>query len=318
MDHEWERSIPFRPLSLTQATALLEAFRPAIRLHRLLPLTEGKRNTNYYAAASDGSYLLRIFPPKDNSWSKEHRLREQLADKVPMQRLYYIGRHDAIDNQVYAIYEYVSGQTLLEAMLSGFKPDKAFMDQLGSVLAAIHECNYQGIGFLNEHLELTAKLPPLASWYGLFLTDHTRQRLGTELTERVERLIQHNRPILDEMDKYSSLVHGDFRPTNLLVRDGRLVSILDWEFAMAGHGVSDAGQLFRYEEQFSDDLKAAFAQAYNSHAPRQLTVHWEQQGRLRDLANLLQMLGDSNELPAKFRDLILLIRQSICKLEQMP
>ncbi len=30
------------------------------------------------------------------------------------------------------------------------------------------------------------------------------------------------------------LVHSDFNGTNILVRDGRITGVLDWEFAFAG------------------------------------------------------------------------------------
>lgn len=37
------------------------------------------------------------------------------------------------------------------------------------------------------------------------------------------------------------LVHGDFRPANVLVRDGRLAVLLDWELAHLGDPLDDLG-----------------------------------------------------------------------------
>lgn len=316
MDNAWERSIPFVPLGSGQALQVLKTHWPGVRIDRLVPLTEGKRSTNYCVFTSEGRLLLRLHAEEDDSWLKQQRAREALGATVPMQQLLFSGRHAAIGNRTYAVYDYVEGTSLLQAMRDGLKPDLALMRQLAEALAAIHTVRYEAVGFLDVRLKLAEPLPPLREWYGLFLTADARRRLGERLAERIERVVHKRLTVLEELDAGSTLVHGDFRPTNLLVRDGRLVCVLDWEFMMAGHSMSDVGQLFRYEEQFAREQKAAFAEAYNRLASRPLPDGWELYGKLRDLVNLLQMLGEPRELPNKFADLTRLAAASVLAMEE--
>lgn len=38
-----------------------------------------------------------------------------------------------------------------------------------------------------------------------------------------------------------AIVHGDYRPANILIRDGRVSAVLDWEFAHPGDPIEDVG-----------------------------------------------------------------------------
>jgi aminoglycoside phosphotransferase (APT) family kinase protein len=46
---------------------------------------------------------------------------------------------------------------------------------------------------------------------------------------------------LQQAPEELSLVHGDFRPANFLVEDGRITALLDWEMAHLGDAVEDLG-----------------------------------------------------------------------------
>lgn len=316
MDNTWERSIPFYPVDLATASELFRQFDVNAKLETINPLTEGKRNTNYRIHTAVRDYVLRIFPFGDESWLKESKIRIVMQGQVPLQSLLYMDQHERIDNRAFAIYEFVKGQTLLESMLSGYKPNQDIMCQLGEILATIHLIRYEQIGFLNGKLEVAEVLTPLNTWYEYFLNTKVRQRLGINIVKRIERIVIENHNMLREMDHQISLVHGDFRPTNLLISEGRINCVLDWEFAMSGHSIADIGQLFRYDDQFPVVQRNTFAQAYNERSSWELPADWENQGNMRDLVNLLQMLGVEGELPVKFSDLIRLIEGILRKLER--
>lgn len=59
-----------------------------------------------------------------------------------------------------------------------------------------------------------------------------------------------------------SLVHSDLNPKNVLVAPGTLevVAVLDWEFAHAGHPVTDLGNLLRHDRRpaYVDAVLAAY------------------------------------------------------------
>ncbi|WP_336133608.1 phosphotransferase family protein [Natronomonas amylolytica] len=57
------------------------------------------------------------------------------------------------------------------------------------------------------------------------------------LMEEALEWLKHNQPTVDE----TTLVHGDFRVGNMLVDDGTMTGVLDWEFARAGDPLFDIG-----------------------------------------------------------------------------
>lgn len=52
--------------------------------------------------------------------------------------------------------------------------------------------------------------------------------------------LEANRPVAAAR----SIVHGDYRPANILIDDGRVSAVLDWEFAHTGDPVEDVGWYF--------------------------------------------------------------------------
>jgi aminoglycoside phosphotransferase (APT) family kinase protein len=127
--------------------------------------------------------------------------------------------------------------------------------------------------------------------------------MGPETVTRVHRLIRDSRSKLREIDRYQGFIHSDFRPANMLLDKQNRVYIVDWEFPCSGHILGDIGQFFRYRSCFDAEHLVVFEREYNRQAAVTLPPNWYELGRLRDLVNPLQMLGDNNELPSKFQDL---------------
>jgi Ser/Thr protein kinase RdoA (MazF antagonist) len=95
------------------------------------------------------------------------------------------------------------------------------------------------------------------------------------------------------------LVHGDFKPWNLLGRietdrpgrigRWRLTGILDWEFACAGSRLLDFASFLRGEASLPAGYGDAFAGAYLA-AGGTIPADWRRLTRLIDVLNLLQLL----------------------------
>ncbi len=71
------------------------------------------------------------------------------------------------------------------------------------------------------------------------------------------------------------LIHADFRTGNFMVEEGRLVAVLDWEFARYGNPLEDLGWFLarcwrhgRWEREAGGiGSRAAFLDAYEAAAP---------------------------------------------------
>lgn len=87
-------------------------------------------------------------------------------------------------------------------------------------------------------------------------------------------------------DNAVCLVHGDFNPTNILVDNGVVTGILDWEFAHAGSRYMDIGNLLRHTEPaFHDQIEEGLR---DGGVP--LPADWKQRAEAVDLGAHLEFL----------------------------
>ncbi len=125
------------------------------------------------------------------------------------------------------VTEFVDGQPITEPAA----PAAGVLSQLASALAAVHQA---GIGL--------AEAPYLTD-----IRDFSARKLGTwpaspddSLNEAAVRTALSGRwppPVVNR----PRLLHCDFWPGNTLWRDGRLVSVIDWEDALLGDPLADLG-----------------------------------------------------------------------------
>ncbi|MBN1436614.1 MAG: phosphotransferase [Sedimentisphaerales bacterium] len=86
--------------------------------------------------------------------------------------------------------------------------------------------------------------------------------LGSQAVHAITRIfaIEAERPTEDQ--PCGCLVHGDFNPSNILVKDGEVVAILDWEFSHSGGPLMDIANLVRntstdYHQDIRKGLESA-------------------------------------------------------------
>jgi len=85
-------------------------------------------------------------------------------------------------------------------------------------------------------------------------------------------------------------VHADFNASNILIRDGRVAAILDWEFAFAGDALFDFANITRpplgQRAGFAEGLAAGYRAAGGA-----LPEDWPRLARLVDLYNWADFLA---------------------------
>jgi aminoglycoside phosphotransferase (APT) family kinase protein len=106
------------------------------------------------------------------------------------------------------------------------------------------------------------------------------------------------------------LQHADYKSWNLLVRDGRIAAVLDWEFAFAGPRLNDIGIFLRYSERQPPAFEERFVRGYLA-AGGQLPPDWRRLARLQDLISLCWFLEQPVEDLVKIRDVTPLIERTI-------
>ena len=224
-------------------------------------------------------------------------------ESIPVPKIYKVSSHEIIQNREYAIYEYMEGITIGQAINEGYVLNEVFVRDVARYLAQIHSYKFNKVGFLDENLKLKEELFPLSLWYENFMGYRAQKRFGKNIVDKINSVVKENKEILIELDQDIRLVHGDFQGTNILIKDNRLSGILDWEFVMAGHPLADIGQFFRYEEYLNKNLIQVFENEYNKNSTYKLIYDWYKISKLRDLANIIQLMNAKENMPNKYATL---------------
>jgi aminoglycoside phosphotransferase (APT) family kinase protein len=307
LEHDWERTFPFLEIDEDIVNTLFEGVLDGKDIINVIAINEGCRTTNYIIETNDAQskYILKIFFTTEKDHKKEIKLLRKLKENkgIPVPKIYKVSDHEIIENREYAIYEYVEGTSIGQAVDEGYVIKEVFIRDVARALAQMHNYRFNKAGFLDEDLKLKEELPSLTLWYGQFMGEFAQKRLGKNTVEKINRIVNENKKNLIKLDEDIRLVHGDFQGTNILIKDDKLSGILDWEFVMAGHPLADIGQFFRYEEYFNENLIKVFENEYNKHSSYKLIDEWYKVSKLRDLANVIQLLNANKDMPNKYATL---------------
>lgn len=311
MEYDWERTFPFLKIDKSIVTSLFKGILDVDNIINIIPINEGCRTTNYIIETNmqQKKYILKIFFSTEQNYKKEIKLFKRLREDgiITVPKIYRVSNDRIIENKEYAIYEYLEGKTIGQAINEGYELQEEFVRDVAKNLSKIHSYKFSKTGFLDQDLKLEKELPKLVLWYEMFMGINAKRRLGKDIVNKIHQIVKDNEEVLFELDKDVRLVHGDFQGTNILVKDNNLSGILDWEFAMAGHPLADIGQFFRYEQYFNKNLIEVFEDEYNKSSDYKLIKDWYKISKLRDLTNLIQLINASEDMPNKYANIKVLV-----------
>lgn len=108
--------------------------------------------------------------------------------------------------------------------------------EMADLLGAIHRLD---VAALDIDPAMRATEHPARAQLVFYDGEIRRQEIEPMVELRLASLWLHDH--LPDPPARIALVHGDYRPANLLVADGRIAAILDWEFAHEGDPAEDLG-----------------------------------------------------------------------------
>lgn len=295
------------------ANKLITAYKPEYLVEEIERFTGGKSTSNYKLKIEglNLQLVLKIYPENNRVCEKEFSIFNKVRGYVPVPRIYYVNTENIIIDKNYCIMEYLEGTTLEDYIESGNRVSYKLAEEIGEKLALIHQTEYDMEGLLDNKLNLTEGLPPILSWYEYFLNGKAGKRLEISTIDKIKEFIKHNNKLLLQMINKSVLSHGDFRPANLMIKDDKLIAILDWEFSLSAPCYFDIGQFLRVEEYVSKETKSSFIKGYNSIAKYPVTEEWDKLAKLMDLANLLCLLDSEEDKPNLHSSMKRLINDSL-------
>lgn len=236
-------------------------------------ISTGKSNTNISLELSDGErVIVRLYSQSSQSGpAREKAIAELVGDSVPIPKILDHGED-------WAVFEFVEGE-LLQAHpeLSG---------AVARVIPALMKIEFDAVGWITT----TGEVTPFDFGDGYFATmlsntDVVRW-LGDERVQTLSKILSNEKSRLEEINSRPSVTHGDFNPTNVLVHNGAVSAVLDWEYAHAGTPYMDIGNLLRNVDQSHHD---AIQQGLID-GGFDLPNDWKERAALIDMSSHLEFL----------------------------
>jgi aminoglycoside phosphotransferase (APT) family kinase protein len=204
-------------------------------------ISSGKSNTNFILDLSDGQrVVVRLYSENaQSSPAREKLIAKMIGGAVPTPRMLDHG----ID---WAVFEFVEGSQL-ESL-----PE--YSGVAAQALAQLANIQLKTVGWITE----TGDVRPFEfgdDYYGSMLArDEVVRWLGEERILKLRQILADENTRLAEIHEQPSLTHGDFNPTNILVHEGEVSAVLDWEYGHAGTPYMDIGNLLRNTDPQYHDL----------------------------------------------------------------
>ena len=300
--HEKSASTP--PATLKAAVAAFGMDPAATEVRRL---SGGFMNANFLATDRQQQIVIRVYSTDRNTAAREFDLLRFLEAR-PITAPRALAVIDVGTTPVVAL-EYIDGETLEDRLLSGVAVPLKIFEKIGRELGAVHNVQFEDAGFIGPKVEVGRQFDNFSVFLRSFIERTLKDlvnrpdKLDLQTNERCRQLVLEKWDAVLASEPRRQLVHCDFNPKNIMVTkatDPDVAGVIDWEFCMAGNGLIDAGNFFRFEYDYPAGAKAAFAAGYRA-VNASLPADWDDIARLLDLGNMCSFLERREDYQKSFR-----------------
>jgi aminoglycoside phosphotransferase (APT) family kinase protein len=302
MREDWTRAKPVIDFDETTIEALIEPCFPCCKVVEIDTVVGGLTNTNLRIRLDGrpGSLLLRFYQRSGDLAHKEMELCRMVEKRVRVPAYLHYAPENPVTGHAFAVIEWVEGSTLQDCVPSLSGEDFSGLGAaIGRSLAAVHGFSYDHFGFFDAELKVGAPM----DLSGKGLVDYLRfclvdgrggARIGKELTEKVLAFAAREGHRIEDWEARACLVHGDFNPSNILVRKDsnggwEAAAMIDWEYAFAAAPGFDFGNLLRPPLDQSKDFAAGLEQGYRD-GGGMMPADWQRIARITDLFSYADVL----------------------------
>jgi len=211
----------------------------------------GQSNPTYYIETSSKSFVLRRKPPgpllpSAHAVEREYRVMTALhGSGVAVPKTHLLCEDASVIGTPFFIMEYVDGHPMTDATLPDRSPEdrRAIYRSMIEVLARLHTVDWREAGLADYGRPGNYVARQVHRWTAQYRASET------ERIDAMERLIEWL-PAHIPAEDAAAIVHGDYRPGNLLLHatEPRIAAVIDWELSTIGHPLVDLGHhmlLFR-------------------------------------------------------------------------
>jgi aminoglycoside phosphotransferase (APT) family kinase protein len=225
-------------------------------------ISGGLSNVTYRLRCSGQQLVLRRPPlgpalPRAHDMQREYRVISALrSTAVPVpETIAFCGDPDVLGAPFYAMRE-VDGVVIRAPEQAGsltVAQRRIISEALVDVLVDLHDVDVDAVGLSDYGRHGGYAARQLRTWSAQWERSRTRELPDME---RLIARLAEAAPIVDE----TTLVHGDYRLDNTIVRTGErpeIAAVLDWELSTLGDPVADLATLLTYWHDQGDHDRAA-------------------------------------------------------------
>jgi aminoglycoside phosphotransferase (APT) family kinase protein len=203
---------------------------------------DGQSNPTYLIKSGAQNLVLRKKPPGDllpgaHRIEREFRIISALAGhNVPVPKAYHLCEDKTIIGTPFYVMQHVPGGVCQDPALPDMRaPERgAIYTAMAEVMAQLHSIDWAAarLGDYGKHENYVARQ--------IFLWSRQYEAAKSGVIAEMDQLmawLPENIPAGDE----TCLVHGDFRPGNLILgpENSGIAAVLDWELSTLGHPLTD-------------------------------------------------------------------------------
>lgn len=190
-------------------------------------------------------YVLRRPPlghvlESAHDMGREHKIIHALRDSdVPVPVTFGLCQDKEINGADFFIMDYVDGPVLNDSVISARVEEsnrRAIGLQVADILYKLHSVDMDAVGLGDLGRKEAYLTRQLKRW--------TRQWEASK-THEIPEMEESCRILEQTMPQQigATIVHGDYRLGNMIVKDGRVLAVLDWELCTLGDPLADVGYI---------------------------------------------------------------------------
>jgi len=266
-----DRRNPYQPFD----ASLIRDFLQGRELLSVVRFSIGKSNTSYKLTMSGGeTCVLRIYSHGDGD--REAHVMDLVRSFVPVP--VQLARADT-----WSVFSFLEGELLQDVPQHSGAAAEA--------LARISSVAFTSGGWINVDGSVSPFSFEAHGGFDGEMLAHSDVRtwIGPERAGEISEIMRREAARFAELDGDSRLVHGDFNPTNILILDGAVSGVLDWEFSHSGTPYMDIGNLLRNTDaRYHGAIESGLEEGGMG-----LPSDWKERAELVDLSSQLEFLTSS-------------------------